>query len=127
MAVTHRALVLHISALYVGLITMMRLTVDATSETHHNLYRMIDYANDLYDQMTASSSAVERFHMASMSLAVYNLLADTEHVSRIVVDRLARCDVHRRRKRLQRIIQTHLETRSGSSSDAREFETVATA
>lgn len=101
---SHGALVLKISVIYLVLIATLRLTVDATSETHRHVCKMVDFANTMYEKMNSSTSTEQRLMFASMSLAAYRIIIDTEHVSHVFVDRIAQCDVKRRRKRLQRLI-----------------------
>jgi len=97
--------------MYVGLIGLLRVTVDATSEAQRGIHRTVDYANDLYDQALAAANggnSLRRLHLASMCLALYDTVSDAEGVSRPVIDRIAQCDVQRRRRRLRRIVDSLL-------------------
>lgn len=101
---SHRTAVLHVSIVYLSLIALLRIMVDATSENHHHVQRLVDYANESYEQMNSATSVKQRLQFASMALALYTVLLETDNVSRVVIDRFARCDVNRRRRRLQRTI-----------------------
>lgn len=101
---SHRTLVLHLSALYVGLVATLRLTVEETRGMHRSVRGMVEYANDFYERVGAAEDAPARLHLASMALALYDVISEVEGASRAVVDRLARCDVQRRRRRLRRTV-----------------------
>lgn len=105
---SHRAIVLNVSAIYIGLIAMLRLTVDATSETQRSVTRMVERANELYERLLSEKNEPRQLQYAAMTLAVYDMILDTDGISRVTVDRIAQCDVHRRRRRLQRTIETLL-------------------
>ena len=100
----HGTLVLYVSVLYVGLITTLRLTVDETRGMHRSVHGMVDHANDFYARANAADGALARLNFASMALALYDVISEAEGASRAVVDRLARCDVQRRRRRLRRTV-----------------------
>lgn len=102
---SHRAVVLHVSGIYVSLIVLLRIMVDATSENHRHVQRLVDYANESYEQMNSATGASQRLQFASMALALYTVLLDTESVSRVVVDRFAQCDVQRRTRRIRRTVE----------------------
>lgn len=105
---SHRTIVLHVSAIYLSLIALLRIMVDATSENHRHVQRLVDDANESYEQMNSASDASRRLQFASMALALYTVLLETESVSRVVVDRFARCDVQRRTRRLRRTVESLL-------------------
>ena len=105
---SHRTIVLNVSAVYLGLIAMLRLTVDATSETQRSVTRMVERANELYERLLSEKNERRQLQYAAMTLAVYDMILDTDGVSRVTMDRIAQCDVQRRRRRLQRTIETLL-------------------
>lgn len=115
---SHRTIALHVSAIYLSLIALLRITVDATSETHHHMQRLVDDANESYEQMNSATGAKQRLHFASMALALYTVLLETEHVSRVIIDRTAKCDVQRRTRRLQRTVESLLVPTESVSSMA---------
>ena len=126
---SHATVVVGVSAGYIGLITLLRLTVDATSDARRHVYKMTDYAQELYDQFQAATSAHERLRFASMSLAVYSMLLESGYLSRPTVDRIAQCDVQRRRRRLQRIVEVRtvsVPTHFGESVPTHYGESVST-
>jgi len=94
----------YISGMYVLFIILLRMNTDASTESHKVLYRMVEYANEWYNE-SQSSSPHTKLKYASMSLAMYTMLADTEHIPRSTIDRIAQCDVIRRKRRLERIIE----------------------
>ena len=104
-SMSHRAVVLHVSAVYLSLVALLRVMVDATSENHRHVQRLVDYANESYEQMNSATGARQRLQFASMAHALYTVLLETDNVSRVVIDRFAQCDVQRRRRRLQRTIE----------------------
>jgi len=101
---SHRTVVLQVSGIYLTLIALLRIMVDATSENHRHVQRLVEYANETYENMNAATSATQQLQFASMALALYTVLLQTDNVSRSVIDRYAQCDVHRRRRRLQRTV-----------------------
>lgn len=103
---SHRTVVLYVSACYLALVALLRLTVDATAESHGHVHRLVEHANEAYEQMNAASDPLQRLQYASASHALYSIVLETENVSRVVVDRIAQCDVQRRTRRLQRLIDT---------------------
>lgn len=113
---SHRTIVLHVSAIYLTLITLLRITVEATSENHHHVQRLVDYANESYEQMNSATGVKQRLQFASMALALYTVLLETDNVSRVVIDRFAHCDVQRRRRRLQRTVESLLVPTESVSS-----------
>lgn len=113
---SHRTVVLYVSAIYLSLIAFLRIMVDATSENHRHVQRLVDYANESYEQMNSASSVKQRLQFASMALALYTVLLETENVSRVAIDRFAQCDVQRRRRRLQRLIERLLVPTESVSS-----------
>jgi ferritin len=116
---SHRTVVLYVSAIYLTLTILLRIMVDATSENHRHVQRLVEYANESYEHMNSAASAKDRLQFASMALAVYTVLLETDNVSRVVIDRFAQCDVQRRRRRLQRTIEGSLvPTESVSSTPA---------
>lgn len=115
---SHRIVVLYVSAIYLSLVALLRIMVDATSENHRHVQRLVDYANESYEQMNSATSATQRLKFASMAFALYTVLLETENVSRVVIDRFAQCDVQRRRRRLQRTIESLLVPTESVSSMA---------
>lgn len=113
---SHRTTVLHVSAIYLSLIALLRIMVDATSENNRHVQRLVDYANESYEQMNTASGASQRLQFASMALAIYTVLLETESVSRVVVDRFAQCDVQRRTRRLRRTVESLLVPTESVSS-----------
>jgi len=113
---SHRTAVLYVSAIYLSLIALLRITVDATSQDHNHVQRIVDYANDSYEQMNSVTGATQRLQFASMALALYTVLLETEHVSRVVIDRTAKCNVQRRTRRLQRTVESLLVPTESVSS-----------
>lgn len=105
---SHKTIALNVSAIYLGLIAMLRLTVDATSETQRSVTRMVERANELYERLLSEKNERRQLQHAAMTLAVYDMILDTDGVSRVTMDRIAQCDVQRRRRRLQRTIETLL-------------------
>lgn len=103
---SHKTIVLNVSAIYLGLIAMLRLTVDATSETQRSVAKMAERANELYERLLSETNERRQLQYAAMTLAVYEIILDTDGVSRVTIDRIAQCDVQRRRRRLQRTIET---------------------
>lgn len=97
---------MNVSAIYLGLIAMLRLTVDATSETQRSVTRMVERANELYERLLSERNERRQLQYAAMTLAVYDMIVDTDGASRVTLDRIAQCDVQRRRRRLQRTIET---------------------
>jgi hypothetical protein len=93
----------YISGMYILFIILLRMNTDASTESHKVLYRMVEYANEWYNE-SQSSSPHTKMKFASMSLAMYTMLADTEHMPRSTIDRIAQCDVIRRKRRLERTI-----------------------
>jgi ferritin len=90
--------------------------VDATSENNRHMQRLVDYANEAYEQMSSAANVKKRLQFASMALALYTVLLETDNVSRVVIDRYAQCDVKRRRRRLQRIVDSLLVPNESVSS-----------
>lgn len=113
---SHRAVVLHVSAIYLSLIALLRIMVDATSENHRHVQCIVDYANESYDRMNSTTSAGQRLKFASMTLALYTVLLETEGVPRAVIDRFAQCDVQRRTRRLVRTVESLLVPTESVSS-----------
>tara|TARA_B110001452_G_scaffold123280_1_gene102237 strand:- start:18231 stop:18524 length:294 start_codon:yes stop_codon:yes gene_type:complete len=89
--------------------------MDATTDGHRHVHRIVEYANELYDELNVATSAHRRMRLASMCLALYTVLLETENVARTVIDRIAQCDVHRRKRRLQRMVET-LSVPTGTES-----------
>jgi hypothetical protein len=118
---SHATVVVGVSALYIGLVTLLRLMVDVTSDARRHVYKMNDYAQELYDQFQTATSAHERLRFASMSLAIYSMLLESEYLPRPTIDRIAQCDVQRRRRRLQRFVEVcnvSVPTQRGESVSA---------
>lgn len=113
---THKKFVINVSALYLVLLVLMRITTETTSESHRHVYHIVDYANELYDQMNTTTNATQRLRFANMCISLYTMLLEVENVSRTVIDRIAKCDVHRRRRRLQRIVETLSVPTKGTAS-----------
>lgn len=105
---SHRVIALNVSAVYIGIIAMLRLTVDASVESQRTVTRMADRANALYEQALSAIDDRVRLKHAAMTLAIYDIISETEGLSRVVVDRIAQCDVQRRRRRLQRTVESLL-------------------
>ena len=98
---------------------MLRVMVDATSENHRHVQHLADYANESYQQMNTTTHAMQRLRHASMAFALYTVLLEIDNVPRVVIDRYAQCDVQRRRRRLQRIMESlTVPTESVSSMTA---------
>ena len=105
---SHKTIVLNVSAIYLGLIAMLRLTIDAASESQRSVMQMAERANELYERVLSARNERQQLRYAAMTLAVYDMISDTDGVSRVTIDRVAQCDVQRRRRRLQRTIETLL-------------------
>lgn len=103
---SHNTIALNVSVIYLGLITMLRLTVDATSESHRSVTNMAERAIDLYERFVSEKNERRQIQYAAMTLVVYDMILDMDGVSRATMDRIAQCDVQRRRRRLQRTIET---------------------
>jgi hypothetical protein len=102
---SHRSAVLHVSAVYLSLVALLCIMVDATSENHRHVQRLVEHANEAYEQMNSATGVKQRIQFASMTLALYTVLLETDNVPRAVIDRFAQCDVQRRRRRLQRAVE----------------------
>ena len=115
---SHRTVVLHVSAIYLSLVALLRIMVDATSENHRHVQRLVEHSNETYELMNSAAGATQRLRYASMALALYTVLLETENVSRALVDRFAQCDVQRRVRRLQRTVESLLVPTESVSSTA---------
>ena len=98
--------VLSVSSIYVGLIVMLRVTMDSTSEVREGIVGIVSRAKYLYEDMQNSTDSLSRLKYASMALTLYDMILETDGVTRVAIDRLAECDVQRRRRRLKRIVET---------------------
>lgn len=113
---SHSTVVLRVSFVYVSLIALLRIMVDATTEDHRYVQRLVDHANEAYEQMNSATNATRRHQFASMALALYSVLLETENVPRAVIDRIAQCDVQRRSRRIQRTVESRLVPTESVSS-----------
>ena len=71
---SHKTIVLNVSAIYLGLIAMLRLTIDAASESQRSVMQMAERANELYERVLSARNERQQLRYAAMTLAVYDMI-----------------------------------------------------